>query len=242
MSTEGPNDLDKLFRALSSDTRRRILQLLAQGERYPYQLSKTLGLTPPGVFKHLEILQDAGLVERQPGESDQGPDRVYYRLNARFGLSTTILPNAFVVRLTRSSSGGIIIPRGFIIPEARQDVAAVRRLLTELGRVNKRLADLDEERMRFASVRGQIINQIELIMSKCSWDEKSCQEVRFLLDPIKQSATSIDDDQPDVWASTVKRTLKLFEKLFASHEALISAAENSEESEEDEDEFVLDLE
>ncbi|MDH4213435.1 MAG: helix-turn-helix domain-containing protein [Candidatus Thorarchaeota archaeon] len=227
MSEEGPSDLDKLFRALSSDTRRRILQLLAQGERYPYELSKTLGLTPPGVFKHLEALQDAGLVERELVESDLGPDRVYYRLNARFGLSTTILPNAFVVRLIRRSSGGIVVPQGFIIPEARQDVAAIRRLLNELGRVNKRLADLDEERMRFASVRGEIINQIESIMSMCSWDEKSCQEVRALLDPIKQSATTIDDDQPDVWASTVKEALKLFERLFATNES------------EEEDELVL---
>jgi predicted transcriptional regulator len=236
VSEEGPSDLDKLFRALSSDTRRRILQLLAQGERYPYELSKTLGLTPPGVFKHLEALQEAGLVEREHVESDLGPDRVYYRLNARFGLSTTILPNAFVVRLIRRSSGGILMPQGFIIPEARQDVAAIRRLLTELGKVNKRLADLDDERMRFASVRGQIINQIESIMNNSSWDEKSCQEVRALLDPIKQSATTIDDDQPDVWASTVKQALKLFEGLFASDE------DSKDSEEENEDEFILDLE
>jgi predicted transcriptional regulator len=236
-----PSDLDKLFRALSSDTRRRILQLLAQGERYPYELSKTLGLTPPGVFKHLEALQEAGLVERQPGESDLGPDRVYYRLNARFGLSTTILPNAFVVRLISRSSGGIIIPQAFIIPEARHDVAAIRHLLTQLGKVNKRLADLDDERMRFASARGQIINQIESIMSKNSWDEESCQEVRALLDPIKQSATTVDDDQPDVWESTVKQALKLFERLFESHESLMSSDDDSESSDE-EDEFILDLE
>jgi len=230
MSEEGPNDLDKLFRALSSDTRRRILQLLAQGERYPYELSKTLGLTPPGVFKHLEALLEAGLVEREHVESDLGPDRVYYRLNARFGLSTTILPNAFVVRLIRRSSGGVVVPQGFIIPEARPDVAAVRRLLNELGKVNKRLEDLDEERMRVASVRGQIINQIESIMSKCSWDEKSCQEVRGLLDPIKLSATTIDDSHPDAWASTVKQAIKLFEKLFSSSES------------EEEDELVVNPE
>ena len=95
MSQEGPGDLDKVFKALGSVTRRRILQLLAQGARYPYELSKTLGLTQRGVFKHLEALQEAGLIERYHGESELGPDRVYYRLNARFGLSTTILPDVF---------------------------------------------------------------------------------------------------------------------------------------------------
>lgn len=241
MSQEGPNDLDRLFRALSSDTRRRILRLLAQGQRYPYELSKTLGLTPRGVFKHLEALQEAGLVDRQPGEGDLGPDRIYYRLNARFGLSTTILPDAFVVRLIRRSSSGVILPQGFIIPEARQDVAAVRLLLNELGKVNKRLADLDDERMRFASVRGQIIKQIESIMSKSCWSEESCQEVRALLDPIRQTATTIDEDQPDVWASTVKQALTLFERLFASIDTQISPEEESNTTEGD-DVIVLDPE
>ena len=241
MSQEGPNELDRMFRALSSDTRRRILRLLAQGQRYPYELSKTLGFTPRGVIKHLEALQEAGLVERQAGESDLGPDRVYYRLNARFGLSTTILPDAFVVRLITRSSSGTIVPKEFVIPEARQDVAAVRHLLNELGKVNKRLADLDDERMRFASVRAQIIKQIEAVMSQCSWSEESCQEVRALLDPIRQTATTIDEDQPDVWASTVRQALTLFEKLFALPDVRTSSRGKSKTSEED-DEIVLDPE
>jgi len=241
MSQEGPSELDRMFRALSSDTRRRILRLLSQGQRYPYELSKTLGLTPRGVFKHLEALQEAGLVERQAGESDLGPDRVYYRLNARFGLSTTILPDAFVVRLITRSSSGTIVPKQFVIPEARQDVAAVRRLLNELGKVNKRLADLDDERMRFASARAQIIRQIEAVMSQCSWSEESCQEVRALLDPVRQTATTIDEDQPDVWASTVKQALTLFEKLFESHDIRMQPKRKSEASEED-DEIILDPE
>jgi predicted transcriptional regulator len=236
MSQEGPSELDKLFKALASDTRRRILRLLAQGERYPYELSKTLKLTPRGVFKHLEALQEAGLVEREPGESDLGPDRVYYRLNARFGLSTTILPDAFVVRLIRRSASGVLVPQGFIIPEARQDVAAVRRLLNELGKVNRRLTELDEERMRFASVRGQIIKQIESIMQQCSWDEESCQEVRKLLDPIKQTATTIEEEQPEIWASAVKEAIQLFEKFFDSQ---ISATEEEEDESNDEDDELV---
>jgi predicted transcriptional regulator len=234
MSQEGPSELDRLFRALASDTRRRILRLLAQGERYPYELSKTLKLTPRGVFKHLEALQDAGLVEREPGESDLGPDRVYYRLNARFGLSTTILPNSFIVRLIRRSPSGVLVPQGFIIPEARQDVAAVRHLLNELGKVNKRLADLDEERMRFASVRGQIIKQIESIMQQCSWDEESCQEVRKLLDPMRQTATTVEEEEPEIWASAVKEAISLFEKFFESQESALTSEEEEDLDEDDE--------
>ncbi|TFF93091.1 ArsR family transcriptional regulator [Candidatus Thorarchaeota archaeon] len=207
-------DLDKVFKALGSETRRRILRILSQRPSYPYELSKLLGLTPKGVAKHLEALQEAGLVQREAGESDLGPDRVYYRLNTRFGLSTTILPDAFVVRITqREATGRTLVPRGFFVPEARPDEAAVRELLRELGKVNRRLSQLEDERMRFTSLRSKIIRKIEEIMEHCSWDDESCQRVRALIDPARPRKS---DTRPfsEIWSETVKQTLKMFETLF----------------------------
>jgi predicted transcriptional regulator len=239
MSQEGPGDLDKVFKALGNVTRRRILQLLAQGARYPYELSKTLGLTQRGVFKHLEALQEAGLITRYSGESDLGPDRVYYRLNARFGLSTTILPDVFAVRVTRrEGTGQFLIPKGFIVPEARPDVAAVRNLLRELGKVNKRLLDIDEERLRFASLRGKIIRRIEEIMDQADWDEESCQKVRSLVDPIRHQGPDPEQDAHDIWSETVKQTIKLFENLFQNHEQTNTRKKLDSDIEED-DEFTI---
>ena len=237
--SQGPSDLDKVFKALGNETRRRILRLLAQGERYPYELSKVLGLTPRGVFKHLEALQEAGLVERQPGESEVGPDRVYYRLNVRFGLSTTILPDAFVVRLRSHGRSGrrLIVPQGFIIPEARPDVAAVRKLLRELGKVNRKLESLDDERMRFASLRSQIIRQIEAIMEHAEWDEESCQKVRSLIDPIRQQVDESVEAREDAWASTVQEALKLFESMLTGRPPSTKKSESV-----DDEEIILDPE
>lgn len=241
MSQEKPDDLDKVFKALGNVTRRRILQLLAQGERYPYELSKTLDLTQRAVFKHLDALQKAGLVERYHGESDLGPDRVYYRLNARFGLSTSIQPDAFFVRFTRrGGSTSIIVPKGFVIPDARPDVTAVRKLLNELGKVNKRLLDIDDERMRFASLRGQIIKRIEDIMNQCDWDENSCQRVRSLIDPIRQPVIDNVDEINDVWTETIKQTISLFESLFESD--MVTESVDNDDEEEDDEEYLIEPE
>ncbi len=244
MSQEGPSDLDKVFKALGNVTRRRILQLLSQGASYPYELSKALGLTQRGVFKNLEALEEAGLVERFHGESELGPDRVYYRLNARMGLQTTILPDVFTVRLTRRGTAGhILIPKGFIIPEARPDVTAVKSLLIELGKVNKRINEIDEERLRFASLRGQIIRKIEGIMDQCNWDDKSCQRVRSLINPVKHQEADSESDSRDFWAETMKETIRLFESLFQAHGTQISKSKDatSEEDDRDEDEeFILE--
>ncbi len=48
-------------------------------------------------------------------------------------------------------------------------------------------------------------------------------------------------NQPDVWASTVKQALTLFEKLFESHDIRTQSKRKSDASEED-DEIILDPE
>jgi|SRR5687768_17276599 DNA-binding transcriptional ArsR family regulator len=50
------------FEVLAEPTRRRILDLLCEGERSVGDLVDALGLTQPGVSKHLKVLRDAGLV------------------------------------------------------------------------------------------------------------------------------------------------------------------------------------
>lgn len=51
------------FAALADPSRRRILDLLRDRERPVGELVRHLGLSQPGVSKHLRVLRDAGLVE-----------------------------------------------------------------------------------------------------------------------------------------------------------------------------------
>jgi DNA-binding transcriptional ArsR family regulator len=50
------------FEVLAEPTRRRILDLLLDGERPVGELVDRLELSQPGVSKHLRVLRDAGLV------------------------------------------------------------------------------------------------------------------------------------------------------------------------------------
>lgn len=54
------------FDALSEPMRRRILELLRDGERGVGELVERLGLSQPGVSKHLRVLREAGLVRVRP--------------------------------------------------------------------------------------------------------------------------------------------------------------------------------
>ena len=55
-------DADRIFDALASGARRRMLGLLAQGERTTSELAARFGLSAPAVSRHLSVLESAGLV------------------------------------------------------------------------------------------------------------------------------------------------------------------------------------
>jgi DNA-binding transcriptional ArsR family regulator len=50
------------FELVAEPTRRRILDILRDGERSVGELVERLALSQPGVSKHLRLLRDAGLV------------------------------------------------------------------------------------------------------------------------------------------------------------------------------------
>ena len=68
-------DADRIFDALASAARRRMLGLLAQGERTTSELAARFGVSAPAVSRHLSVLESAGLVaSRREGQ------RVLYAL------------------------------------------------------------------------------------------------------------------------------------------------------------------
>ena len=54
------------FEVLAEPNRRRILDLLRDGERPVGELVGRLSVSQPAVSKHLRVLRDAGLVEVRP--------------------------------------------------------------------------------------------------------------------------------------------------------------------------------
>ena len=51
-----------VFAALADPTRRRLLELLAAGERSAGELAAEFDISRPGVSRHLRVLREAGLV------------------------------------------------------------------------------------------------------------------------------------------------------------------------------------
>jgi DNA-binding transcriptional ArsR family regulator len=57
--------LDRTFRALSDATRRALLDQLSQGERTVGELARPFEMSLAAVAKHLNVLDEAGLIQRR---------------------------------------------------------------------------------------------------------------------------------------------------------------------------------
>lgn len=57
--------LEKIFQALSSTTRRKILVYLSEANLNAGEIAERFDMAKPTISKHLEILENAGLVKSQ---------------------------------------------------------------------------------------------------------------------------------------------------------------------------------
>lgn len=70
------NPQDRVFAALASLPRRRVIAFLAQTALSTSDLAERFGMSAPAVSRHLSVLQRAGLVS-----AERQGQRVLYRLN-----------------------------------------------------------------------------------------------------------------------------------------------------------------
>jgi ArsR family transcriptional regulator len=71
-----------IFDVLGNETRRRILEILAEEPAYLNQLSRELKVSQQAILKHLEYLQRKGLIKPYIVEGEGGtPPKKYYELN-----------------------------------------------------------------------------------------------------------------------------------------------------------------
>ena len=89
------NNIDVLLDVLGNETRRKILQLLADEPRYFIQLSRDVGVSQQAVLKHLEILERYGFVTSYEEASTlPAPKRKYFQLNMSCMLAVGITRDA----------------------------------------------------------------------------------------------------------------------------------------------------
>jgi ArsR family transcriptional regulator len=88
-------DLDGLLKILENPIRRRVIERLSQEPNYSLRLSKELGLGQQLVTKHLNLMEDAGLVTTKNQLSPSGPQRRVFNLAKSFSIIIDVGPHLY---------------------------------------------------------------------------------------------------------------------------------------------------
>ncbi len=183
-------DIDKLTYALGSETRRRILFLLSQGEDYPFSLATRLNLTPRAVIQNLNILEETGLVEKIIKKSPYGPSRIYYKIKRGVNLNISVSPRSFRVKIAELPDK--IKPKIEYIRETleefdklaffKQDSEIIKKVLELLNRTENKLRELEEFQCALLKLRDKIFEEIEKTLPTSSSDISLAVLIRSLIE------------------------------------------------------------
>lgn len=135
-------DSDTILDILGNVTRRKILAILSEEPMYFNQLAKEVEIGQQAVLRHLQALEESGLIETYAEKSGLGaPDRKYYRLNDSFILTVSLSEDDFTV-----TNQKILETRQ---KESRRYYEALDSISEDMGEalssLQESLADIDEE-------------------------------------------------------------------------------------------------
>jgi ArsR family transcriptional regulator len=223
------SDIDLILDILGNDTRRRILAVLSEEPMYFNQLAKEIDIGQQAVIRHLQALEDSGLIETYAEKSEFGaPDRKYYRLNNSFILTVSLSEDDFTIEkqdLTESVQNKQSKKYNNMLVSMPEDTGAVLSLLQEqLADVEDQMSMLELQLNDLRAVKQLILNRLH----KIGMDSFEQDERRIIYKIVEESPRSIaelskimgkkESDLKDVIKEIrnridTKRTQVLFENL-----------------------------
>ncbi len=181
MSTED-DGLDSILLAVENPVRRKILRKLSKAPSYQLQMSKELGFSQQLVAKHLDAMEDTGLVSSLMEESPHGPRRREYLLNKSISLSIDFAPNLFRARLfsfdapeTASNGDANELYRSVSdVVQRPAESGKMRPLGSLISEIDKRLSNIEDERSVLLHLRHLAMQEVAKAISgmPITWDEK----------------------------------------------------------------------
>ena len=134
---------------------------------YFNQLSKEIGIGQQAVLRHMQALENSGLIESYAKKSDLGaPNRKYYRLSSSFSLTIFISKDAFsiesrkIVESRYKKSDKFYKKFNSITKDTGQALTSLQGSLTDL---DNEISNLESRLNDFRAVKQLILHRIHEI-------------------------------------------------------------------------------
>lgn len=163
------SELDMILAMLGNPVRRRIVKRLSQESSYSLQIAKELGFGQQLVAKHLDTMEQAGVVVSSLEPSPHGPKRRSYVLNKNVSVTVSLAPHLFSTRIVSLSAfpeESHVSKASFSLmdrlseisqnPADRNRIAPFAELLDE---IDERIKKLEDERSVLLYVRNTVMKE-----------------------------------------------------------------------------------
>jgi len=163
-------ELDSILLTVENPVRRRIIRRLSEEPGYQLQLSRELGLSQQLVAKHLDSMEDVGLVTSMLESSPRGPKRREYLLRRSVSITIDFAPSLF---RTRVFSFGAIPG----VDEESRSAAIVARMndalryhdeASRLGTLGEIVSDVDRKLKQMEEERAVLLYVRNLAMTEAA--------------------------------------------------------------------------
>lgn len=169
------------------------MSVLSEEPMYFNQLAKEIGIGQQAIIRHLQALEDIGLIETYGKKSEFGaPERKYYRLNTSFVLTVSLSEDDFTVskheikQLRHKESKKYYESLDSIPEEAGEALSLLKQ----------NLADIEEEISTLESRLTDLYALKQVVLRKLheiGMDGFDAEERRLLYKIVEQSPRSIAD-------------------------------------------------
>ena len=181
---EDDTGIDSVLLTVENPVRRKIIRQLSKEPSYQLRISKELGFSQQLVAKHLDAMEDTGVVSSQMEASPHGPKRKEYLLNRSISLTIDFAPNLYRARVVEfdplpeldlpGSSGEVFRMLADVVqrPEENKKLRPLAFLIKEIDR---KLAGIEDERSVLLHLRNLAMKEVSKAIGGASttgWDER----------------------------------------------------------------------
>lgn len=158
---------EQLLDILGNETRRMILELLAEKPRYTTEIASLLDIGQKAINDHLRIMSEFGVIEPYVQKQQRGSPRKYFKINERFKLEFTLTPGYFQVYILDSNVDLKSILENF--PEFRELQKKVEHVenIRRIEQYRKVYRDLREELSRLRQAKMYVESLMSKVRQQC---------------------------------------------------------------------------
>ncbi|MCD6244956.1 MAG: winged helix-turn-helix transcriptional regulator [Candidatus Korarchaeota archaeon] len=122
---------EDIIEALSGETKRKIISVIARRPLNLKELAEILGITPPAVLKQVRELEELGIIESFSIKEGAGRPRKYYRISRSMRLVITLTEDSLQMKALEIKPSQILIER-----DVREKLNEIRIRLESLSEIN----------------------------------------------------------------------------------------------------------